>query len=105
MKGTVTLSEALKQLDSGEYFQMMVISADEKKKSGGKEIWIDRACKYINPGIKNLENISAIEESVTRVLKNPNHYENATRNIQYPNGDINTIHIRLIRVFNNKTVL
>jgi hypothetical protein len=37
--------------------------------------------------------------------KNPNHFENRTRNIQKQNGEIAKIHIRLIDSINDKKIV
>ena len=39
-----------------------------------------------------------------RVRKNPNHFQNSTRNLLLPNGQIRKVHIRLIIEFNNEKV-
>ena len=50
----------------------------------------------------SLENAQPASAFVSR---NPKHFENSTRNIKLPNGSIRKIHIRLVRVFNNKKVI
>ena len=50
----------------------------------------------------------ALTKSVSilpKTRRNPNHFANATRNIELPNGDFKKIHIRYIDTFNGKKMV
>jgi hypothetical protein len=100
----ITLKEVLDHLDSGEPFSMMVITCDHKRQTGGEELWIDKAWKH-NPLTKSERQKLKKQQPQSLLNKNPNHFQNSTRNLKMPNGDLIKIHIRLIRIFNGKTVL
>jgi hypothetical protein len=100
----ITLKEVLDHLDSGQEFSMMVITCNEKKQTGGEELWIDKAEKHLP--LNHRQRAALKKQQPSSLLKkNPNHYDNSTRNLRMPNGDLVKIHIRLIRIFNGKTVL
>lgn len=95
----------LQIMDSPEEFSLMVITANKQNDTGGERLLIKRAWGHRQ---KTHRETMAIEnaQKETKVFKrNPNHYANSTRNIRLVNSDIITVHIRLIREFNNKTVL
>jgi hypothetical protein len=102
--GTITLKESLRKLDAGEICDLMVISADFKKKKAGKELHLDQVKKHIHLTYAMQKQLQK-DQQRRSFARNPHHYDNSTRNVISPNGDITTIHIRLIRRFNQKTVL
>jgi len=108
----IRLWEALEIMDSVDphgrpvRFQVKFVTADRTKKEGGEIIELKDASKgpvrtkngqEIYPQKKNCQG----QERITR---NPNHWENSTRNIRLPNGQKRKLHIRLIIEFNNKKV-
>lgn len=101
---TTTLKEVLYWMDGGEPFSLMAITWDEKKKTGGEELFIKQAWKH-NPVKPEDRKAIAQAQPKTLLRKNPNHFNNSTRNLRLPNGEIRKVHIRLIRQFNGKTVL
>lgn len=101
---SITLKEVLEIIDSGEEFSVMVITCNQKNKSGGEELWIDKAAKHEPLNISQRKSIKN-QQPKSLLKKNPNHFHNSTRNLKMPNGDLVKIHIRLIRIFNGKTVL
>ena len=87
-------------------FQAKFITANRTTREGGEIIEVKDACKCpvrtkngqeIYPERKNLQ-------APERITKNPNHWENSTRNIKLPNGQKRKLHIRLIIEFNNMKV-
>lgn len=90
-------------MDRGEIFSIGFRTCDKKLDTGGEWIEIDQAAKYNH--LTAAERLSEVHKK-TPFLKNPQHYKNSTRNIRvFANGRIIKVHIRLIRVFNGKTVL
>jgi hypothetical protein len=102
---TITLKEVLQWIDSPEKFSLMVITANKQKGSGGEELWLEGARGHRAQTLRQREQLKKVQQVEKRWRRNPNHYDNSTRNVLLQNGDIITIHIRLIRVFNGKTVL
>lgn len=104
VNGTITLKEVLDWIDSLATFDIAFVTCDLKRKTGGEHIEIKNARKhcYINSSEK-----AKLEKAQPRSAhsKNPNHYDNSTRNIRLENNEIRKVHIRLIRRFNQKTVL
>ena len=108
----IRLWEALEIMDSVDQhgrparFQVKFVTADRTKKEGGEIIELKDASKCpvrtkngheIYPQRKNAPHLE-------RITRNPNHWENSTRNIRLPNGQKRKLHIRLIIEFNNKKV-
>ncbi len=100
---TITLKQVLDRLDAGETCTLGVRSCDLKKNDGGEFIVFENCRKHMHLTREEFKN--KIKQSHQKVYKNPNHYENSTRNIMLESGEIRKIHIRLIRRFNNQTVL
>lgn len=75
---------------------------NSRNKMGGKLMTAENAilCFKI-PKTNASKNLSNIE----KVKKNPNHWENRTRNIELSTGEIVKVNIDLITRFNNKEVI
>jgi hypothetical protein len=54
---------------------------------------------------RTLQGLTKSASTEVRATKNPNHFQNRTRNIELPNGEIKKIHLRLIDSINGKKVL
>jgi hypothetical protein len=102
---TITLKEAIKLLDTGVLCNLAFITSDKKRDTGGEWIVVVDCKKHIFLSLKNQKKMEDVQPISSGVFKNPNHYQNSTRNIKLKNGDIRKIHLRLIRRFNNKIVL
>lgn len=103
MVETITLKEVLDWMDTGAPFSIAFVTSDDKRKLGGEWIEIKQASKYVPFTRAEQERLDKAQPRV-RTFKNPNHYENSTRNIELKNKDIRKVHIRLIRRFNGKIV-
>ena len=108
----IRLWEALEIMDSIDphgkpaRFQVRFVTANRTSKEGGEIIELKDACKCpvrakngqeIYPERKN-------PQAPEKITKNPNHWENSTRNIRLPNGQKRKLHIRLIIEFNHMKV-
>lgn len=69
----------------------------------GEPIIIEQGVKCI--GKKNGQVVFDKPNTTKKAKKNPDHFKNATRNIQLPNGQIRKCKIRLITEFNHKKVV
>lgn len=103
MVETITLREVLDWMDTGAPFSLAFVTSDDKRKSGGEWITVKNACKYQAFTREEQERLDKAQPKAG-ILKNPNHYENSTRNIELKNNEIRKVHIRLIRRFNGKIV-
>jgi len=105
VQGTITLAEVIDKMDAGDVFSIRFVTCDHKKDSGGELVDIYKAVK--NGSVKKEHRVQSSLQPVSRLLlKDPNHFENSTRNIKIlNNGEIRKLHIRLIRRFNGRVVL
>jgi len=104
---TITLKDALAWLDAGKPMTDVVfITCDLKKRTGGERIVLKKCWKHLPlPAHEQTKLDRLHKQSPDKVKRNPNHYENSTRNLKLPNGEIRKVHIRLLRQMNGKTIL
>ena len=94
----IYLKEVLKQMKKLDKhkepipFDIVVREFNKQNKSAGK-LKEYNECKLMQKG------------RFRKYVKNPNHWENRTRNVKLPNGDIKTIHTIFIVKFNGKKVV
>ncbi len=88
------LKEVLEKMKEGP-FTLEMRTFNRYNKSGGKTIFYEN-CELLRPPKKK----GLVRLSDPTPFKNPNHFENRTRNIKLPDGDIKTIHIIYIIRFN-----
>lgn len=100
-------SEVMKQVDSGEEFDMVFITCDRNRGTGGELIRVRNWAK-----LSHDDNVDALpgqaRKKAKNLLRNPNHWKNKTINIWNPGNRTNhphKIHWRLIQFFNGKRVL
>lgn len=92
-------------MDSGVTFSIGWRTCNLTRHTGGEFIFFENVVKHSHQ-TKAQRKAQSNAGVATTVRRNPNHFENSTRNIRrLDNGDIITIHIRLITRFNNKTVM
>lgn len=91
-------------MDSGEPFSLLCITCNRTKKTGGEELFFAEARKHNAVSPLERKQIARAQPK-TALIKDPRHFENSTRNLILPNGQIREVHIRLIRQFNGQTVL
>lgn len=101
---TITLDKVLDFFDTGLPFNMVYVTADEKRGTGGDIVtlsqWIKCTKEALPSGILRRNKIS--HSSTTQV----SDAENANRLIYNPQTqDIRAVHIRLICEFNGKRVI
>ena len=90
-------------------FSISFRTLNRNSKTGGKLINYPKAklvIKEENKNINSLQSLRTVNTRKTTIQRNPNHWENKTRNIKVlPQGNIKKIHINHIIEFNNKTVV
>lgn len=78
-------------------------------KTGGRLISYPKAKLVIKENFSNhnsIDSLRRVPTKKTNIRRNPNHWENKTRNIKIlPKGDIKKIHINFITEFNGKKVV
>lgn len=93
-------------MDAGENFSIGFRTFNKHEKTGGEFIFIPDAVKHNHLTAAERKSGSNVVSVSKVVSRNPNHYENSTRNIRViANGRIIKIHLRLVTDFNNKKVL
>ena len=95
---TIKLNDALKEMNSGEPFDLRCVTMDESRKTGGDFLEITGG-RILKKDIKSKKNTTHNSS-----IKRQNHYKNATRNILLENGEFKKIHIWLITNFNGQQV-
>lgn len=103
----------MEQTDKKGYptrFDLVVWSFSETRGLGGEELTYTNVC--LNDVKSKAE--SKVKEAFRREKpviitdsspKNPNHWDNKTRNIRLQNGQIRKIHIHFIKSFNQAQIL
>jgi hypothetical protein len=104
MLATIELKDALAEFRRGQTCKLGWRTWDWKKQAGGE--WIELDC-ISHQYLTAVERERSRHKKASReILRNPHHNENSTVNIRVAeNGKIITVHVRLIRKFNGKTVL
>ena len=102
---TISLQDAIAIMDTGTPFSMAFVTCDQKKDTGGE--WIElRNCRKQPFAVpKALKAAGKAVPKAKKLSKNPNHYENSTRNIILGNGELRKVHLQLITMFNQQEVL
>jgi hypothetical protein len=106
----IQLSDALEQMEQVNRrgfavpFSIEVVSYDKKRDTAGDVKSYENAVLCTNKVVNKVWK-STPTKKVTTTKPVQNHWRNATRNIQLPNGEVKTIHIWLIRKFNNQKVV
>lgn len=112
MENVIFLKEVLEIMDlkmpNGDAvkFDIEVFTFNRNNKEGGKLKIYNDAKKCIAKVKNSTYKPSQLDKlmQVDKAKKNPNHFENRTRNIELPNGDIRTINILFIKKFNGQKV-
>jgi hypothetical protein len=101
---TVLRSDVLSAAESGESLDLIFVTADRRRGTGGEIIEVKNWRKVDFDKPKT--NGKSHTKTITR--KNPNHWENKTINIFNPNNRLQhpiSVHFRLIQFFNGKRVV
>lgn len=106
MKKTIFLKDVLdemKKLDDRKNpipFSIKVRSFSVQNKTGGNIKFYPFATLLQAPKVKGVKRLA-----MSTSFKNPNHWENRTRNIKLQNGEIKKINILFIDEFNGQKVV
>jgi hypothetical protein len=107
-RNVILLKDALRMMERLDHkgrpipFSLSFVTADRRRDLGGE-------IKSISGAILSKHN-TLLPKYVRTVdgfgnSKAPRHYENATRNVQSPDGGITKVHIRLITNFNGQKII
>lgn len=113
MNGTISLKEALEIIEqkdtNGEPipFDITYRTLNRQSKTGGSLKTVNQAVILTGSNKQNLSQaaLKKIVETAPKARKNPNHFENRTRNLKKPNGEKFKVHIRFIISINNQKVV
>jgi len=104
--GFITLKEVLNIHASGELFDISFVTANKSTGGGGQwRHYQNCTCPQIIRATPAKATAEPTQKEVAHMVKNPNHFENSTRNVKLPDGSIKTVHLRLIRQLNGRVVL
>ena len=84
-------------------FNIDAWTCNRYSKSGGKLRRFVNA-KLLARDKNSKSNLTTEATAISKIKKNPQHFQNRTRNIELKNGNIRKIHIRLIDSINGKKV-
>ena len=100
-------SEVMKLADTGEHFDMIFVTADRKRGTGGELIEV-RDWQKMDTDTPVEKMPGRFRKTARAMKRNPNHWEYKTFNIFNPNNNHvhpHKVHFRLIQFFNGKRVL
>lgn len=105
---SIKLNEALKIMESGEVFSIQFVTYDKKRKTGGFVKFYPEA-RLLQKTDSPAKQVKSESSGIKRKTKNPNHWDNATRNIKVIVNGIESsgnkkLHIFLMTMFNGKRV-
>lgn len=107
MEEGILRSTALRFADSGEPFDMVFVTADRRRGTGGELVTV-KGWKKMDKEDEARSMPSGVRKTSLAITKSPNHWINKTINIFNPNNrSVHPIkvHFRLIQFFNGKRVL
>lgn len=103
---TISLKQMVDHMDSGQPFSIAFRTCNKQKGTGGEYVFYGECVKHGHQTKEERKQRKESGEPKQVIFKNPNHYENSTRNImRVSSGELVKVHLRLIRRFNNKIVL
>jgi hypothetical protein len=114
MEATILRREVYKQLQSGEPFDMVFITADRRRKTGGEIVnatgWMvcGSSEESSKPAVKSSKPKAQSSEEDVKETKDPHHKDRGTINIYNPaNSGIHpiSVHFDLIQFFNGKRAI
>ena len=102
---TITLKQMIEEMDKGTIFSIAFRTCNLQKHTGGEYIFFDKCVKHNHQTPSQLKKRKDSGQVKQEVFRNPNHFENFTRNIKrLSSGALIKVHVRLIRRFNGKIV-
>lgn len=112
MENQISIAEISEYMDAVDAagnplkFDLVVRSFSRQNKTGGKLNFYNGVQKpKPKGGQKSVLNFLKKLHSPTKARKNPNHFENRTRNIELENGEIRKVNLLFIIKFNGKYVI
>lgn len=108
----ISLKEVLEQMNKKDNrqnavpFSCSVYTLNRNSKKGGRLIQYENVKLLVGKKATLSEQALFVSAStLPKVRRNPNHFKNATRNIELQDGKIKTLHIRYIDTFNGKKMV
>ena len=107
MEDVILRSEVMKIADTGDHFDMVFVTCDRRRGTGGELIEV-RSWQKMDTDAPVERMPGRFRKTVKAMIRNPNHWKNKTINIFNPNNKMlhpHKVHFRLIQFFNSKRVL
>lgn len=107
MKRIVMLTDARKQMLTGNPFDMVYCTYDERRGTGGDRVTVRKALLFKSADEKQEQNQLPVLVGGEKIVKgkNPNHFSHNTFNIRLQNTEVKKVHWLLIEEFNNQKVV
>ncbi len=87
-------------------FSIKFITCNRQKQTGGRIVHLPKAIKHVSGSGKVAKDPASGTAPSGKVVRNPNHARNSTRNLSVPGtNEIIKCHIRLITEFNGHKVV
>lgn len=109
MKRLITLTNVRKEMLTGNAFDMVYCTYDERRGTGGERVSV-RKCLLFESAEEKKEiapepMLAVIENEKPKHAKNPKHYAHNTFNVRLQNTEVKKVHWLLIEEFNNQKVV
>lgn len=109
MEQTILRSKVLEILDTGEVFDLVFVTCDRKRGTGGELVSVQGWRKITGEPITTATPGETRRKKSVSLSRDPNHQKHKTVNIYNPlaGGQVHpiSVHIRLMQFFNNKRIL
>lgn len=94
----------MNELRTGRAADIQFVKLDKKAKTGG-QIRVYPKAKMYNLPKQPDKRKNPSQRAVLPIARNPHHDTHGTINLQLPNRQVRTVHVKLITRFNGKKVL
>ena len=107
MKKLITVTDARKQMLTGNAFDMVYCTYDERRSTGGERVSVRKCLLFANDEEKKEMSQLPVLVAGEKIMKskNPNHEAHNTFNIRLQNTEVKKVHWLLIEEFNNQKVV
>jgi len=109
MEGTILRQQVYEQLFTGEPFDMVFVTCNRKKGTGGELVSLESWMILHHPDEKTPQNEASDSQADDgKISRDPDHAEHGTVNVFNPANSgvhITKVHVDLIQFFNGKRVI
>lgn len=108
MKKLKTLTDVRKEMLTGNAFDIMYCTYDQRRGTGGERVSVRKCLLFATPEERQQiapQPQGSAGDGKERIVKNPKHAAHNTFNIRLQNNEVNKVHWLLIEEFNNHKVV